>query len=83
MPRKGVLFKNLCKNKSKFLKDPSLALTTEGLTELVCKDCDFYKEGEDEELACSAYNMLSMLLEKKVITVEELIDALTEEGLSQ
>ena len=49
-------FPNLLKNAEKFLNDPDCLKTQEGLTKFACCDCDFYKEGEDEHLACGAYH---------------------------
>jgi len=47
------------------------------LTELICSHCEFYKES-DEELECGAFKILKGLLEKGVITPEEINDALRE-----
>ncbi len=69
-------FPNLLKNAEKFLNDPDCLKTQEGLTKFACCDCDFYKEGEDEHLACGAYLLIKLLLDKKVVTVEKIIDAI-------
>lgn len=69
-------FPNILKNSRKFIEDPDSLQTQRGLTEFVCGDCDFYKEGEDEEVACSGYYLIKLLLEKKVITVEQIINAI-------
>lgn len=69
-------FPNLLKNSEMFLENPDLLKTQGGLTEFICSDCDFYKEGEDEHLACGAYLLIKLLLEKKVVTVEKIIDAI-------
>ncbi len=69
-------FPNLLKNAEKFLNDPDCLKTQEGLTKFACGDCDFYKEGEDEHLACGAYLLIKLLLDKKVVTVEKIIDAI-------
>lgn len=45
---------------------------------LLCADCEFFTPGEDEELACSCYKMLSRLIKKGCITLEQLSDALGE-----
>ncbi len=69
-------FPNILKNSSKFLGNPACLKTQEGLTELICRDCEFYKEGQDEEIACGAFYLLQLLLEKDVLTVEKIIDAI-------
>ena len=69
-------FPSLLKNSQKFLEDPDSVKTPEGLTKFICGDCDFYKEGEDEHLACGAYLLLKLLLDKKVVTSEKIIDAI-------
>lgn len=69
-------FPNLLKNADEFLKNPDCLKTQEGMTRFACPDCDFYHEGEDEHLACGAYNLLEFLLEKKLLTVEQIIDAI-------
>ena len=46
------------------------------MTKFACSDCDFYHEGEDEHLACGAYNLLEFLLKKKLLTAEQIIDAI-------
>jgi hypothetical protein len=68
-------FPNLLKNCRTFLDDPACVKTQEGLTRFICGDCDFYKEGDDEHLECGAYKLIELLLDKKVITVEDIIDA--------
>ena len=72
-------FANLLANAEKFLKDTDYMKTQEGFTKFVCGDCDFYKEGEDEHLACGAYLLIELLLDKKVVTVEQIIDAARSE----
>jgi hypothetical protein len=72
-------FPHMLANAEKFLNDPESLTTQEGLTKFICGDCDFYKEGEDEHLACGAYLILKLLLDKKVITVENIIDAVRSE----
>jgi hypothetical protein len=47
------------------------------LTDLICKHCDFYKESE-KDLECGAYKILKRLLEKKILTPEEISNALRE-----
>ncbi len=45
------------------------------LIELICKHCEFYKESE-KELECGAFKILKGLLEKGLITPEEIRDVL-------
>lgn len=44
------------------------------LVKLICGSCDFYKES-DKDLECGAYKILKVLLEREVITPEEIADA--------
>ncbi|MBI5286688.1 MAG: hypothetical protein HY878_03755 [Deltaproteobacteria bacterium] len=73
-----MAFENIRKNRKRFLDNPAHCLTQEGATELICKDCDFYKEGEDEVLECGGFKIIKALLDKKVLTVEEIVNVLTE-----
>jgi len=45
------------------------------LIDLICKHCDFYKESE-KDLECGAFKILKRLLEKGVITPEEIRNVL-------
>jgi len=54
-----------------------MKLDKESLANLICKHCDFYKESE-KDLECGAYKILKKLLEKGMITPEEVTDALRE-----
>ena len=54
-----------------------MKLDKEALADLICKHCDFYKESE-KDLECEAYKILKRLLEKKILTPEEISDALRE-----
>jgi hypothetical protein len=54
-----------------------MKLDKEFLINLICKHCDFYKESE-KDLECGAYKILKHLLEKKIITSEEITNALRE-----
>ena len=69
-------FSNLLRNAEKILENPDCLKTQEGLTAFACADCDFYKEDEDEHLACGAYNLIDFLLEKRLVTAEQIIDAI-------
>jgi len=53
----------------------SIVLDKDFLIDLICKRCDFYKES-DKDLECGAYKILKKLLEKGVITSEEIKDVL-------
>ncbi len=50
-----------------------MALDKESLIDLICKHCDFYKESE-KDLECGAYKILKGLLEKGVVTPEQILD---------
>jgi hypothetical protein len=54
-----------------------VALDKEYLIALICKQCEFYKDS-DKELECGAFKILKGLLEKGVITPQEIIDVLRE-----
>jgi hypothetical protein len=47
----------------------------ESLIDLICKQCEFYKESE-KDLECGAFKILKGLLKKGMITPEEIRDAL-------
>ena len=72
-------FPNLLKNAEQLLNNPDCLKTQEGMTRFACADCDFYKEGEDEHLACGAYLLLEFLLEKEMVTAEHIINAIRED----
>jgi hypothetical protein len=44
------------------------------LIDLICKHCEFFKESE-KDLECGAFKILKGLLEKDLITPEEITDA--------
>ena len=69
-------FPNLLKNAEEILKNPDYLKTQDGMTKFACSDCDFYHEGEDEHLACGAYNLLEFMFDKKLITPEQIVDAI-------
>jgi hypothetical protein len=52
-----------------------MILEKESLVDLICRHCQFYKDS-DKELECGAFKILKGLLEKGVITPEEIIDVL-------
>lgn len=72
-------FPNLLKKAEQILNDPDCLKTQEGMTKFACSDCDFYKEGEDEHLACGAYLLLQFLLKKNIVTAEQIINAIRED----
>jgi hypothetical protein len=49
----------------------SIVLDKDFLIDLICGHCEFYKESE-KDLECGAYKILKKLLEKGVITSEEI-----------
>ncbi|MCX8117601.1 MAG: hypothetical protein N3G78_06715 [Desulfobacterota bacterium] len=52
-----------------------MAIDKESLIRLICGHCDFYKESE-KDLECGAFKILRALLEKGIVTPEEIEDAL-------
>jgi hypothetical protein len=52
-------------------------LDKESLIALICRQCEFYKDS-DKELECGAFKIIKGLLEKGVITPEEIKDVLRE-----
>jgi len=50
-------------------------LNREMLVNLICKCCDFYKDS-DKDLECGAYKILQRLLEKGILTPEDVQDAI-------
>ncbi len=55
----------------------AMVMDKETLVHLICKHCDFYKES-DKDLECGAYKILKGLLEKGVITPEQVLGATPE-----
>lgn len=49
-------------------------LEKKALVHLICNRCDFYKES-DKDLECGAFKILKGLLEKGVVTPEQILDA--------
>jgi hypothetical protein len=52
-----------------------MVLAKEDLIDLICKRCDFYKES-DKDLECGAYKILKRLLEKGIVTPQQINDAI-------
>jgi len=55
----------------------AMAMDKETLVHLICEHCDFNKES-DKDLECGAYKILKGLLEKGVITPEQVLGATPE-----
>ena len=52
--------------------------TDEELTRIICSDCPFYREGEEEELECGAYRLLELLLRNGELSVAQLLRAVED-----
>ena len=70
-------FSNLKKKAPSLLQNPDYCKTKEGITDLVCRDCDFWKEDE-RDYECGARALLRTLLEKNIVSIEEIIRAISE-----
>ena len=68
-------FPKLCAAAHLLPSGPDAPLGDADLVRLICSDCPFYKEGEDEELECGAFMLLRHLLRKKAVTVQAILDA--------
>lgn len=55
-------------------------LQPDELRALLCHDCDFWHEGHEEDLECSCYGILAMLLARGALTPESLAEALASPG---
>ncbi len=69
-----MAFEKLLQRLQKFEADPALIHTKEGAVELLCADCEFYKES-DKDLECGAFKLLRLLIDKKILTLEQIADA--------
>ena len=67
-------FPKLLSKAPQFLDHPERCLTRQGLVELVCPDCPFYKEDE-KDYQCGALELMGMLLKKGELTVEGIVRA--------
>lgn len=56
-------------------RDLSLA----DLRELLCHDCDFWHEEHEDDLECSCFKMLHLIVQRGVLTPEQLAAALGPE----
>lgn len=70
-------FTNLLLRLDKFEKEPGLIHTKDGAVELFCADCDFYKES-DKDLECGAFKLLRLLVDKELLTLKQINDAIRE-----
>lgn len=50
------------------------------LRALLCRDCDFFDEEHDDDLECSCFQMLAVLLERGVLTPRSLSGAVNGES---
>ncbi len=50
------------------------------LRALLCSDCDFFDEEHDDELECSCFQMLALLLRRGVLTPGSLAAAVNQGG---
>lgn len=66
------------KSKAAYFKEhPEYCKTKEGIIDLVCRDCDFWKEDE-RDYECGARALISTLIAKDVLSIEEIIRAVSE-----
>jgi hypothetical protein len=70
-------FSHLRSKASYFRENPGYCKTKEGMIDLVCRDCDFWKEDE-RDYECGARILLSTLLERDAISIEEILRAVSE-----
>jgi len=70
-------FSNLKKKAPFLIKNPDYCKTKEGVIDIACRDCDFWKEDE-RDYECGARALLRILLEKNVISIEEIVRAVSE-----
>jgi hypothetical protein len=70
-------FSNLKKKAPFLIKNSNYCKTKEGVIDIACRDCDFWKE-DDRDYECGARALLRILLEKDVISVEEIVRAVSE-----
>ena len=70
-------FSHLKSKSSYLLANPEYCQTREGLIDLMCRDCEFWKEEEDN-YECGAFKLIRLLLEKNAVSVEEIVRAVSE-----
>lgn len=72
-----MTFSHLKSKAEYFLANPECFKTKDDLIDLMCRDCEFWKEDE-KDYECGAFKLLSFLLQKKAISVEEIVRAVSE-----
>ena len=72
-----MTFSNLKKKTPFLLQNPDYCKTKEGIIDIACRDCDFWKEDE-RDYECGALALLRILLEKNVVSIEEIVRAVSE-----
>ena len=55
-------------------------LTAAELRKLLCHDCDFYTEDHEEDLECSCFQILRLVIERGVLSPIELAEAVKPPG---
>lgn len=55
-------------------------LTLSELRELLCHDCDFYGDDHEDELECSCFKMLRILIARGVLTPARMAEELGARG---
>ena len=72
--KKHSLFKSqklIIKHPSITLRDYVTGKDIDPYVELICTHCEFYTEGEDEELECAGYQILKSMLDAGTIAPED------------
>jgi len=69
-------FPNLEKAASRLGSRRDLSLAE--LRELLCYDCDFWHDEHEDDLECSCFRILRIVIERGVLTPDELSDALAQ-----
>lgn len=59
---------------AKIRKNPEFYKTKEGLIELICKDCEFWREDE-RDYECGAFKLFKELLQKEALSPEDILRA--------
>ena len=70
-------FPNIRARATEYLSHPQGCLTPEGMVALICHDCQFWREDE-KDYQCGAFRLLKLLLEKGVVSVEQIVRAVTQ-----
>lgn len=68
-------FTNLKRKITAFREHPQRWQTREGMIDLICLDCPFWKEDEKEGYECGGFRLLKRMLEKKMISTEAILEA--------